>query len=66
MSAKYVIEGHNGRAYTIVEYRGVTAVYVYEGFLRGNTFILYPFRSLCYGERRNKTTIGLSEVSGRL
>lgn len=58
----YREEGHDGRAYTIVEYHGGMAVYVFKGYLRGNVMLLYPFKSLVKGERREKTTISAREV----
>lgn len=61
-NVSYREEGHDGRAYTIVEYHGSAAVYVFKGYLRGNVFHLYPFKSLVKGERRDKKTIGIGEV----
>ena len=58
----YRDEGHDGRAYTIVEYHGGMAVYVFKGYLRGNVMLLYPFKSLVKGERRDKKIIGIGEV----
>ena len=58
----YKDEGFDGKAYTIVEYHGPMAVYVFKGYLKGDTFILYPFRSLRKGERRDKTVISIREV----
>ena len=58
----YKIEGHDGAAYTVFEYRGPTSVYVYRGFIRGNVMHLYPKHSLCRGERRSKITVSLREV----
>lgn len=62
MNVTYRDEGHDGRAYTIVEYHGGMAVYVFKGYLRGNVMLLYPFKSLVKGERREKTTISAREV----
>lgn len=50
------------QAYNIVEYQGVMAVYVFKGYLKGDYFILYPFKSLRIGERREKTTISIRQV----
>ncbi len=61
----YRQEGHDGSAYRIVEYHGVMPVYVFRGYLRGNVFHLYPFRSLVKGERRDKKMISISEVRSR-
>ena len=60
----YRDEGHDGarQAYTIVEYRGPVAVYVFKGYLKGDYFVLYPFKSLRKGERREKTTISIRQV----
>ena len=58
----YRDEGHDGTRYTIVEYQGPMAVYVFKGYLKGNSFVLYPFKSLRKGERREKKTISISEV----
>lgn len=60
----YRDEGFDGarQAYTIVEYRGPMAVYVFKGYLKGDSFILYPFKSLRKGERRDKTVISIREV----
>lgn len=60
----YRDEGYDGarQAYTIVEYRGPVAVYVFKGYLKGDYFILYPFKSLRIGERREKTVISIREV----
>ena len=61
-STSYRDEGFDGRAYTIVEYQNAMAVYVFKGYLRGNVFHLYPFKSLVKGERRDKKIIGIGEV----
>lgn len=58
----YRDEGHDGASHKIVEYHGAMAVYVFRGYLRGNVFICYPFKSLVKGERREKTTISAREV----
>ena len=58
----YRDEGHDGASYKIVEYHGAMAVYVFKGYLRGNVMLLYPFKSLVKGERREKTTISAREV----
>ena len=58
----YRDEGHDGAAYTIVEYSGPMPIYIFKGYLKGNVFVLYPFRSLRKGERREKKTISISEV----
>ena len=58
----YKDEGHDGTAYTIVEYKGPIAVYVFKGYLKGDYFVLYPFKSLRKGERREKTTISIRQV----
>ena len=58
----YRDEGHDGSAYTIVEYKGPIAVYVFKGYLKGDYFVLYPFKSLRKGERREKTTISIRQV----
>lgn len=54
--------GHDGRAYTIVECHGGMEVYCFKGYIKGDTFVLYPFKSLRKGERRDKTTISIREV----
>lgn len=61
-NVSYRDEGFDGRAYTIVEYQGGMAVYVFKGYLRGNVFHCYPFKSLIKGERRDKKIIGIGEV----
>lgn len=58
----FKIEGHDGRSYTVFEYSGAGAVYVYRGYVRGNVIHLYPKHSLCKGERRGKITLSLQEV----
>ena len=58
----YRDEGHDGQAYIIVEYHGPMAVYVFKGYLKGDMFVLYPFKSLRKGERRDKATISIREV----
>ena len=58
----YRDEGHDGSAYTIVEYQGPVAVYVFKGYLKGDYFVLYPFKSLRKGERRDKTVISIRDV----
>lgn len=65
MSAKYVIEGHNGKAYIVFEYGGAGAIYVYDGYVRGNVMILYPHHSLVKGLRREKMQVALSEIARR-
>ena len=50
------------QAYNIVEYQGVMAVYVFKGYLKGDYFILYPFKSLRIGERREKRVISIKQV----
>ena len=65
MSTKYVIEGHNGRSYIVIEYSGVSATYVFDGYIRGNVMILYPNHSLVKGLRREKTRVALSEIARR-
>lgn len=50
------------QAYNIVEYKGPMAVYVFKGYLKGDYFVLYPFKSLRKGERRDKTVISIREV----
>lgn len=65
MSAKYVIEGHNGRCYIVFEYGGAGAVYVYDGYIRGNMMTLYPHHTLVKGLRREKTQVALSEIARR-
>lgn len=63
LPTKFKIEGHEGDALTVVEYSGVMSVFVYRGFVNGNTIKLYPKRSLCRGERRSKKTLSIWEVS---
>ena len=60
----YREEGYDGtrQAYTIVEYSGPTAIYVFKGYLKGNVFICYPFKSLRKGEVRGKMTLSIREV----
>ena len=60
----YKEEGYDAtrQAYTIVEYKGPAAVYVFKGYLKGDYFVLYPFKSLRKGERREKTTISIRQV----
>ena len=58
----FKIEGHDGTAYTVFEYCGAGAVYVYRGFVRGNVMHLYPKHSLCKGLKREKLTLSLQEV----
>ena len=58
----YKDEGHDGSAYTIVEYNGPASVYVFKGYLKGDYFVLYPFKSLRKGERRDKTVISIRDV----
>lgn len=60
----YREEGYDGtrQAYTIVEYSGPTAIYVFKGYPKGDNFICYPFKSLRKGERREKKIISIREV----
>ena len=58
----YKDTGHDGSAYTIVECHGPVEVYVFKGYLRGGSFILYPHKSLRIGERRDKTVISIKQV----
>lgn len=60
----YKEEGYDAtrQAYTIVEYNGPASVYVFKGYLKGDYFVLYPFKSLRKGERRDKTVISIREV----
>lgn len=58
----YRDEGHDGSAYKIVEYHGPMAVYAFRGYLKGDYFVLYPFKSLRKGERREKKIISIREV----
>ena len=60
----YKEEGYDAtrQAYTIVEYKGPASVYVFKGYLKGDYFVLYPFKSLRKGERRDKTVISIREV----
>jgi hypothetical protein len=46
-----------------VEYDGLMSVFVYRGYIRGDSFVLYPLRSLRKGERREKKIISIREVS---
>ena len=60
----YREEGYDGtrQAYTIVEYSGPTAIYAFRGYLKGDYFVLYPFKSLRKGEVRGKMTLSIREV----
>lgn len=58
----YRDEGHDGSAYKIIEYHGPMAVYAFRGYLKGDVFVLYPFKSLRKGEKRDKMTISIREV----
>ena len=60
----YREEGYDGtrQAYTIVEYSGPTAIYVFKGYPKGDNFICYPFKSLRKGEVRGKMTLSIREV----
>ncbi len=60
----FIIDGYdNARgSYIIVEKRGFVSVYCYDGYLRGNTYTLYPRRSLLRGERRDKMTLSVHDV----
>lgn len=58
----YRDEGHDGSAYKIVEYHGQMAVYAFRGYLKGDYFVLYPFKSLRKGEVRGKMTLSIREV----
>lgn len=60
----YREEGYDGtrQAYTIVEYSGPTAIYVFKGYPKGDYFVLYPFKSLRKGEVRGKMTLSIREV----
>ncbi len=60
----YRDEGYDStrQAYNIVEYHGVVAVYVFKGYLKGDSFVLYPYKSLRKGERRDKTVIYIKQV----
>lgn len=60
---RYREEGYTGNSYTIVEYDGYMSVFVYRGYIRGDSFVLYPLRSLRKGERREKKIISIREVS---
>jgi hypothetical protein len=46
---RYREEGYTGNSYTIVEYDGYMSVFVYRGYIRGDSFVLYPLRSLRKG-----------------
>jgi hypothetical protein len=58
----YKESGHDGSAYTIVECHGPVEVYVFKGYLKGDSFVLYPYKSLRKGEKRDKTVISIREV----
>lgn len=60
----YRDEGYDStrQAYNIVEYHGPVEVYVFKGYLKGGSFILYPHKSLRKGEKRDKTTISIRQV----
>ena len=58
----YRDEGHDGSAYKIVEYHGPMAVYAFRGYLKGDYFVLYPFKSLRKGEVRGKMILSIREV----
>lgn len=62
---RFVIDGYDNRkgTYIITEMLGYLPVYCYDGYLRGNTYHLYPRRSLIKGERRDKRILSVREVS---
>lgn len=68
MEVKYIIEGYDNRkgCYTITEMHGYMAVYVFDGYLRGNTYHLYPRRQLIRGEKRGKLVLSIHEVKRSL
>ena len=63
-NSTFKIEGHDGQAYTVFEYSGAGAIYVYRGYVRGNVIHLYPKHSLCKGVKRGKMMLSLSELKG--
>lgn len=65
---KFVIESYDNRkgSYIITEMIGYLPVYCYDGYLRGNTYHLYPRRCLIKGERRDKRVLSVYEVTKSL
>ena len=61
-NSTFKIMGHDGQAYTVFEYTGAGAIYVYRGYVRGNVIHLYPKHSLCKGVKRGKMMLSLQEV----
>lgn len=61
---RYVVDGYDNRknCYIITEMYGYLPVYCYDGYPRGNVYHLYPRKSLCKGERRDKRTVSVHEV----
>ena len=61
---RFVVDGYDNRksCYIITEMFGYMPVYCYDGYLKGNVYHLYPRRSLCRGERRDKRTLSVHEV----
>lgn len=62
---RFVIDSYDTRknCYIITEMLGYLPVYCYDGYLRGNAYHLYPRRSLIKGERRDKRTLSVHEVT---
>lgn len=63
MEKSYKIVSHDGSAYIIWEYAGITPVFAHRGFLHGNVFRIYPLYSFRRGEHRTKSTISIREVT---
>lgn len=61
----FIIESYDSRkgSYIITEMLGYMPVYCYDGYLRGNSYHLYPRRSLIKGERRDKRKLSVHEVT---
>lgn len=61
-NVNYREEGHDGRAYLIVEYHGAMPVYIFKGYPKEGGFLCYPHRALVKGERRDRHFLPASEV----
>lgn len=63
LNTKFKIEGREGDSYLVFEYSGAGAIFVYRGYINGNTIKLYPKHSLCRGVTRSKKTLSIMELA---
>ena len=61
---RYINEGYNAqkRAYDIVECKGATRLYVYNGYMRGDNMVIYPRCAIVKGERREPKSINVRNI----